>query len=138
MDYSYFLIFIRWGTNIIIFSNIIIIIITVFNSVKYNTSITKFAIQFFYSHLLDEVLSQRDITTWHFNTHPGCVPRVRVIVAGYVYQCGDKAGHSYRLHVRFGQVPVELTQVEQREQHAQQIDDYPQGVEYVVPERAVH
>lgn len=67
------------------------------------------------------------------------MPRVRVvIVAGYVYQRGDQSGHPDGLHVGLGQVPVQLAQVEQREQHAQQVDDYPQGVEYVVPERSVH
>jgi len=66
------------------------------------------------------------------------VSRVRVIVAGYVYQRGDQSGHPDSFHVGLGQVPVQLAQVEQREQHAQQVDDYPQGVEYVVPERAVH
>lgn len=28
--------------------------------------------------------------------------------------------------------------MEQREQNTQQVDDYPQGVQYVVPERAVY
>lgn len=66
------------------------------------------------------------------------MPRVRVIVSGHVYQRGDQPGHPDGLNVGFGQVPVQLAQVEQREQHAQQVDDYPQGVEYVVPERAVN
>lgn len=73
------------------------------------------------------------------HAHPaGRVPWVRVIVAGDVDERGDQAGHPDGFDVGFGQVPVQLAQVEQREQHAQQVDDYPQGVEYVVPERAVH
>lgn len=70
--------------------------------------------------------------------YPGRVPRVRVTIAGDVYQRCDQSGHPDGLHVGLGQIPVQLAQVEQREQYAQQIDDYPQGVEYVVPERAVH
>lgn len=66
------------------------------------------------------------------------MPRIRIVVAGDVDQRGDQAGHPDGLHVGLGQVPVQLAQVEQREQHAQQVDDDPQGVEYVVPERAVH
>lgn len=47
------------------------------------------------------------------------MPRVRVIVAGHVYQRGDQAGYTDGLHVGLSQIPVELAQVEQREQHAQ-------------------
>jgi len=45
---------------------------------------------------------------------------------------------AHRLDVGFRQVPVQLSQVEERERHANHVDDDPQHVEYVVAEGPVH
>lgn len=45
---------------------------------------------------------------------------------------------TYRFDVGFRQVSVQLSQVEERERHADDVDDYPEDVENVVTKRAMH
>lgn len=45
---------------------------------------------------------------------------------------------AYRFNVSLRQIPVQLSQMEKRERHANDVDNYPESVEYIVAERAVH
>lgn len=45
---------------------------------------------------------------------------------------------AYRFDISLRQIPVQLSQVEKREPHANDIDDYPEDVEYVVTKRTMY
>lgn len=45
---------------------------------------------------------------------------------------------AYRFDVSFRQISVQLSQVKEREGYANNVDDNPKGVEYVMAKRAVY
>lgn len=45
---------------------------------------------------------------------------------------------AYRFDVSFRQVSVQLSQVKERERYANNVDDNPKGIEYVVAKRAMY
>lgn len=45
---------------------------------------------------------------------------------------------AYRFDVSFCQIPVQFSQVKERERYANAVNDNPEDVEYIVAKRAMH
>lgn len=45
---------------------------------------------------------------------------------------------AHRFDVSFRQIPVQFSQMKERERHANDIDDNPENVEYIVTKRAMY
>lgn len=65
-----------------------------------------------------------------------CIPVYAIHTIDTIFMIITICAH--RFDISFRQIPVQFSQVEKRERHADDVDDDPQSIEYIMAKRSMH